>query len=150
MRILALGVVLWLAGSATASENDDQERRTVAAVLVAEAGGEGQIGMEAVAEVILQRSRADRESLFCVVTRPRQFSCLNGTTIERLVEKSSRHARFPLALAIVDRMIGDPDAFPRRTNGADHFSRKDEAPYWARGRTPVAVVGNHAFYRLRN
>jgi N-acetylmuramoyl-L-alanine amidase len=148
MILAAACTALALSSAAAAPVFDARESSVVAAVLVAEAGGEGRVGMEAVAEVILNRSRSSRTSFFEVVTKPKQFSCLNGLTPDRLVGKWSAHPRFSLALEIVRRMTCDPDKLPRRTNGADHFSRRDEEPYWASGRAPVAVIGNHAFYRL--
>lgn len=30
----------------------------------------------------------------------------------------------------------------------NHFTRSDEKPYWARGKVPVAVIGDHSFYKL--
>ncbi|MBI1853559.1 MAG: cell wall hydrolase [Planctomycetes bacterium] len=150
MTVTAICTVLWLSSPALTPLPDEHEQEAIAAVLIAEAGGEGRVGMEAVAEVILNRSIAARISLFDVVTKPKQFSCLNRTTIERLIDKSKCHSRFADALEIVRQMAFHPDDFPRRTRGADHFSRKDEQPWWARGRIPIAVIGNHAFYRLND
>jgi len=33
--------------------------------------------------------------------------------------------------------------------GATHFTLATERPSWAKGHKPVAVIGAHAFYRLR-
>ena len=55
------------------------ERALIASVIIAEAGGEGREGMEAVWEVIHTRAKERKLSYTRVVTQRKQFSCLNGT-----------------------------------------------------------------------
>ncbi len=42
----------------------------------------------------------------------------------------------------------EPHKLKNLTRGANHFTKKQETPYWAINQTPVVVIGNHAFYRL--
>jgi len=36
------------------------------------------------------------------------------------------------------------------TKSSTHFTRADEKPAWAKGKKPVAIIGDHAFYRIAN
>ncbi len=122
-------------------------QQVVAAVLLAEARGEGLQGMAAVAEVM--RRRADAQGVtMLAVARPGAFSSLNGTTHDKLLKKFQHHPLFPRALEIARIAYNQPGRLPNLTLGATHFTHKAETPYWAEGHTPVAVIGNHAFYRL--
>lgn len=145
MRIL---VVLIAALSCTfAARAATYGQQVVAAVLLAEARGEGTQGMVAVAEVM--RRRADAEGLtMLAVARPGAFSSLNGTTHDKLLKKFQGHPLFTEALKIARIAYNEPKRLHNLTRGATHFTHKAETPYWAEGHTPVAVIGNHAFYRL--
>lgn len=128
------------------------EHKVVAAVLMAEAWNQGQTGMIAVAEVIHQRAVESDETPLQVVTkgkfRYRAFSSLNGRTPAGLVKKFQGKADYKLALAIAVQMAQWPVNRPGITRSATHFTRKEEKPYWAKGYRPVAIIGDHAFYRL--
>ena len=123
-------------------------REVVAAVLVAEAGGEPnpRQSMRAVWEVVRNRQVESHGRLTAVeiVLQREQFSCLNGTTPAKLVAAARRHARWAMALRIVDRMP--------RTNlarGANHYCTVECRPDWVTvGVVPVTRVGNHLFYKL--
>lgn len=121
-------------------------QEVVAAVLLGEARGEGEIGMMAVAEVI--RNRADKEGVspLAIVTRSKQFACLNRTTPKKLIRKFWRTNEWKTALRISRLMYNQPEKLPGITNGATHFDSGD--PYWAQGKKPVAVIGNHKFFIL--
>jgi spore germination cell wall hydrolase CwlJ-like protein len=127
------------------------EERLVAAVLMAEARGEGVVGMTAVGEVIATRARIRRLPPGLVVREPYQFSPLNRAKPRALI---SRYEKLPLyreALRIADTVIQNPDGLPGLTAGADHFEHiRAPLPPWARGRKPVAVVGNLRFWLLSN
>lgn len=124
-------------------------QKAVAAVLLGEARGEGRVGMTAVAEVIRTRADARGVTGLAVISRPRHFSCLNGTTINGLIRKfEGRHPQWDTALRISRLMYNNPELLPGYAKGANHFTKKQERPYWARGKLPVVIIGNHAFYRL--
>jgi spore germination cell wall hydrolase CwlJ-like protein len=123
-------------------------QKIVAAVLMAEAWGEGDIGMTAVAEVIRTRANEFKKSPLAVVTTWKQFSCLNKRTPDQLYAKFHRNPDFPKALAIARLLYNEPAKLPGYSKGANHFTRSVEKPDWARGQRPVAIIGRHAFYRL--
>jgi spore germination cell wall hydrolase CwlJ-like protein len=138
-----------LQGSALAAT---YEERGVAAVLMGEAWSEGPRGMTAVAEVIHQRAvEKGKAPLDIILSRRGQyhaFSSLNGTTLDRLVQKYSLEPDFQKALQIAQTACETPSRLPGLANFANHFTRASEHPYWARGQEPVAIIGHHAFYRL--
>lgn len=122
-------------------------QEVVAAVLLAEARGEGEKGMQAIAEVI--RTRADKKGVsMLAVIKPVIFSSLNGTNRDALLKKYRYHPMFGDALKIARTAYNEPQLLTNVTRNATHFVVKTEAPYWARGKRPVATIGNHAFYRL--
>jgi len=120
----------------------------VAAVVVAEAGGEGPRGMMAVAEVIRTRADAADVSMLTIVQRARAFSVLNTSSLEDLYWKYSGQNVYTQALAMVRVAYNTPEVLPGLTKGANHYFRIDAHPSWARNRRPIIVIGNHAFYRL--
>ena len=141
---LLLGLALLVSGRLEAATYG---QKVVAAVLLAEARGEGLDGMRAVAEVI--RRRADRQGVSpLAVVRPGAFSSLNGTTQDKLLRRFERHPLFESALRIARIAYNEPEKLGNLTRSATHFTHKSEKPYWSEGHVPVAVVGNHAFYRL--
>ncbi len=125
------------------------EEKAVAAVIVAEAGNQGERGMTAVGEVIHQRKKESGISILEVLKKRRAFSCLNETTLDALVRKFEGTEEFMVALRIAEKVCRRPEQLPGITHRANHFTRTDEKPYWARGKIPVAVIGQHSFYRLR-
>jgi N-acetylmuramoyl-L-alanine amidase len=120
----------------------------IASVILLEAGGEGPIGMHAVANVIcnrsIQRAITHRE----VVLQKMQFSCMNRRSpvqakadAERLfTEDRVRYARRLAALALENRIIDT-------TDGATHYHRVGFPPKWAAKLTLTGRYGNHLFYR---
>ena len=82
------------------------------------------------------------------VVKPGAFSSLNGKTQQGLLKQFHRHPLFPLALRLSRLAYNHPEQLRNITEGATHFTHKRERPYWAQGHEPVAVIGNHAFYRL--
>lgn len=130
------------------------QERAVAAILMGEAWSEGVPGMTAVAEVIHERAVEKGWTPLRVVTshgrRIHAFSCLNGTTINRLIRKFDRKPDFHKALQIAHEVCATPGQLPNTTRDATHFTLVTEHPYWSKGHRPVAVIGHHAFYRLKH
>ncbi|MEC7028233.1 MAG: cell wall hydrolase [Pseudomonadota bacterium] len=125
----------------------------LARTLWGEARGEGTIGMQAVANVIINRAANPSwwgSNIMQVCRRPYQFSCWNDGDPNRSQLKSvmEKDLYFATALRIARRAaygaLGDI------TNGADHYHATGITPGWAKGQTPVAVIGNHIFYKLQN
>lgn len=125
------------------------ERELIASILVLECGGEyvdrdGLDGLRAVREVIATRAKERRQTETEVVTARWQFSCLNGFTPEAAVARAKAHKRYGDALTIAGGVTWQPVA-----GGANHYHAVTiPRPYWAKGRTPCAAIGNHIFYLL--
>lgn len=138
----------------------DYRVRVVEAVLLAEARGEGPGGIERVAEVIRNRMATPGFPVEAinVVTSPHQFSCLNGTTPDVLLElrdswtipsetfnKAQRCAYqlvFPMSYGAA---FGE---LPNNVRGANHYHAAGTQPKWAVGKKAVATYKNHIFYKL--
>ena len=119
---------------------------TVALTILAEARGEGRDGMGAVAAVIAQRSTNRNLTPEQVCLQKWQFSCWNGTSEADLAHLyKTPQAEFALYLEKnIDRINRS------KVNFADHYyADYIKAPYWAKGKEPVAVIGQHKFYRLK-
>lgn len=74
---------------------------------------------------------------------------MNGTTVDRLILKFSGEPDFLRALKLAQIVCQSPDQLPGITMSATHFTLVTEHPYWAKGEKPVAVIGRHAFYKLK-
>ena len=110
-------------------------QEVLAAVLLAEARGEGEVGMRAVAEVVRRRADAKGVSMLSVL-RPGAFSSLNGTDRDALLRRFHGHALFPKALAIARMAYNRPEALGDLTRGANHFTHKRERPVLVSGPSP--------------
>jgi spore germination cell wall hydrolase CwlJ-like protein len=144
MKILLLMIAL----SAVRLSAQTYEQKVVAAVILGEAACQGSKGMVAVGEVIGERARLSGTSPLTVVTKPKAFSCLTGRKLDAFVRRKSREEGYGEALRIARTVTDTPQRLPGITRRATHFTRSDERPYWARGHRPVAVIGEHAFYRI--
>ena len=156
MRYLLILIVLTFPALAGPPSEAPQgwERKLIAAVIIAEAGGEGVKGMQAVYEVIWQRGVERKRSLARVVTRLKQFSCLNRTTTTALIRNASRHARYQW---VHDELLRYPPLtvhtcpahlLATAANRANHYHAVRVLPYWAKGK-PSVTIGNHRFYKLK-
>jgi len=121
----------------------------MARTLWGEARGEGRDGMRGVACVILNRAGDPGwwgRSVAEVCLKPWQFSCWLESDPNRvkLLAVDGRDRAYATALSVaVDALAG---ILPDYTFGATHYHTLDCAPAWAKGRTPCAVIGRHAFY----
>ena len=130
----------------------------------AEARGEGDEGMDAVAWVIRHRfenpgwwsrQRGDGiadDTIAAVCLDPFQFSAWNPSDPNRqrlLNPVTKERSDYKLSKAICEQVLFAP-AEDDPVKGADHYCTKAVARYtrWARGRTPVKVIGNHQFYKI--
>jgi hypothetical protein len=126
----------------------DEDNDYVARTLMKEAGGEGQRGMEAVANVIRNRLTSGRygDTAKDVVVAPKQFSPWNeearGTNADpRLADPSS--PLYQTAAQISRRVLGGEGE--DITGGATHFYNPKLAnPKWAAGKEGLDI-GNHRF-----
>jgi spore germination cell wall hydrolase CwlJ-like protein len=136
-------LTLCMLGVAGAALGQSDRERAVAAVLMAEAWSEGVQGMTAVAEVIHQRTLEKGCTPLEVVSARRgrihAFSCLNGTTVNRLIGKFSREPDYAQALQLAQTLCQTPSWLPGLALGANHFTRASESSYWAKGKRPSSA-----------
>ena len=122
-----------------------RETKIIAITILAEARGEGEAGMYAVAAVIAQRSFERKRTPSAVCLKKWQFSCWNGKTLKNLEHLLKvPQAKYALALAKNIKLLS------RDYIGyANHYhNNKIKLPYWAKGEKPVKTIGNHIFYKL--
>ena len=126
---------------------------TLARTLWGEARGEGYNGMQAVANVIMNRVSHPTwwgHDVVSVCTKPWQFSCWNESDPNRqkLIDVTSDDPQFQTCCAIANIAVnGQLDDL---TNGATSYfdSRMPTPPKWAEGQTPCASIGHHLFYKV--
>jgi N-acetylmuramoyl-L-alanine amidase len=151
MRSHCYLVLLFGVGLAAPGRAASVDERLVAAVLMAEARGEGIVGMTAVGEVIANRARNRQIHPGHVVREAYQFSPLNRVKPYQLIARYEKQPLYPEALRIAKKVIETPAELPGLAAGADHFEEINApTPWWARGQKPVAVVGGHRFWRLNS
>ena len=122
------------------------ETKIVAATILAEARGEGHGGMYAVAAVIAQRAFERKRTPKEICLQPYQFSCWNGKTLKSLEHLlKGPQADYAIALAKNIKLLSrDFVGFANHY----HATWMKKKPYWAKGKKPVKVIGQHAFYKL--
>ena len=122
-----------------------RETKIIAITILAEARGEGQGGMYAVGAVIAQRAFERKRTPAEVCLKKWQFSCWNGKRLKDLEHLLKvPQGKYALALAKNIKLLSrDFVGF------ANHYhNNKIKPPYWAKGKKPVKVIGNHIFYKL--
>ena len=130
---------------------------TLARTIWGEARGEGQTGMEAVANVVLNRVQVAEENgskfwwgndIITVCQKPYQFSCWNRSdpSFKKLQAVTEDNLYFVSSLRIARRaVIGQLED---HTKGATHYHADYVSPYWAKGEEPTITIGRHIFYKM--
>ncbi|AQT03739.1 cell wall hydrolase [Acetobacter persici] len=117
-----------------------------------EARGEGRQGMQAVLNVIGNRSAHPGwwgHDIAGVCQARAQFSCWDSNDPNRtkLLTVTDADPQFREALVLAGCLAAAH--LPDLTGGADHyFDRRGKTPYWAKGAFYRCTIGHHAFYRL--
>lgn len=138
---------------------NQMEVDTLARTMWGEARGEGDIGLTAVAHVVLNRVARAKEhgrywwgnSIIQVCQKPYQFSCWNRSdpSYKKLIAVDERNLDFATCIRIARRAvigtIGEDI-----TKGATHYHADYVDPYWAKGQEPTITIGRHIFYNLEN
>ena len=121
------------------------ETKVIAITILAEARGEGEAGMYAVAAVIAQRAFERKRTPSAVCLKKWQFSCWNGKRLKDLEHLLKvPQAKYALALAKNIKLLSRD-----YVGYANHYhNNKIKLPYWAKGEKPVKTIGNHIFYKL--
>jgi spore germination cell wall hydrolase CwlJ-like protein len=122
----------------------DPETLCMTQALYYEARGEGVRGQEAVAEVILQRTRSNAhpDTICGVVYEPYQFSFVSdGSTLQKLDETA-----WKAAYQLAERVVSG-ELVTSMTKRAQFYHEVNVRPYWAESMIRTAQIGNHVFYR---
>jgi 5'(3')-deoxyribonucleotidase len=133
-----------IAQIANITHNDE----VVAATLIGEAGGEGESGMQAIMNVIMNRTKQNYDNAAKACLMPYQFSMWNRHQSDTgsVIQKAKKHPKWNKALELVDK--AKKGQLSDITNGADfYFPPKVVTPKWAKKFEKVATVGNHDFYK---
>ena len=128
-----------------------QNMNIMAATLIGEAGGEGIKGMQAVANVIMNRADGDFAKTGLVCVRPYQFSMWNKKQdqIESVVAKAQQHPRWKDAMLLVQQ--AKDGTLQDITDGSTfYFNPKLAKPSWASDFEKTTSIGNHVFYKHGN
>ncbi len=135
---------------------DGVEADILARTLWGEARGEGTQGMHAVANVILNRVAVAEKfgsfwwgnDIIQVCQKPYQFSCWNrgDPNYKKLQRVDTTNLYFATAKRMALR--AQANTLEDITKGATHYHTKSIKPYWAKGRKPCAIIGNHVFYSM--
>jgi len=137
------------------------QQDVVAMTILGEARGEGKAGMYAVATVINQRAINRNKTPKAVCLKAWQFSCWNDSDVNKakLGELYLTHPMRHYAIALAVNISNLKRSY---TKNADHYCHINEKPYWSYRKVklsngkivkiiikPVAIIGNHKFYKLR-
>ena len=133
-----------LAAAVAAQDVDavgDEQLRCLATSIYFESKGEPLAGQLAVAQVVLNRAKQKRfgASVCGVVTQPGQFSFVRGG---RLPDVDESKATYRTAVAVAKVALAE--AWDSPAPQALYFNAR-RAPF--AGKTRVASIGNHVFYR---
>ena len=152
-KLLIVLAVLWgiatickVAAHTHTSHNLTREQKVVAITILAEARGEGNKGMYAVGAVIAQRAFERKRTPEEVCLKKWQFSCWNGKSVKQLEHLlKTPQAPYAISLAkVVKQLARDYVGYANHY----HATWMKKKPYWAKGKKPVKVIGQHAFYKL--
>lgn len=100
-------------------------------------------GQMLIASTILNRARIRHTTPEVEAIRPFQYSCWNDrrwakTWLSRHYDRQTRLS----ALSAYHEAINAKEGYPVLT----HYHTISIKPYWAKGRKPDVVIGQHAFY----
>jgi len=121
------------------------DREIIASTISMEARGEGDLGMLAVADVIVVRGNLNHQTAVQVCLAPHQFSCwLVPVPIDRLSKESESWAE---CLSLADAILNHVP-IKNVTGSATHYCTASVSPSWADPTKITARIGHHVFYRL--
>jgi len=127
----------------------DTDTEIMAKTIYGEARGEGISGMEAIANVIMNRVKKPcwwGKNIQDVCLKPMQFSCWNTNDPNRskLSKDLSDDPVFDVCKRIAVRAIRG--LLPDRTKGSTHYHTLSVHPRWASALVPNVQIGHHLFY----
>lgn len=115
-----------------------------------ESRGEGEQGMQAVANVVCNRVAVNGSSVYREVTKPWQFSSITAHNDPQLgLYPISDDPNWILAVAVAHSVMNG--TLPDITNGATYyFNPSVVRPAWAADMQQTAQIGKHVFYKPEN
>ncbi len=127
------------------------DRQIVASCLVLEAGCDGSQGMQAVLNVILNRSEGYLHRMVPETIRPGAFSCMKevwdspAPDYSRLISRAQNQKQcYAQALRLLATM--DNGKLWDNTYGATHYHATYIRPYWVSSMSYLTTIGGHHFY----
>lgn len=142
--------LMWRANKQIMTDTNT-EVETLARTIWGEARGEGSQGMQAVANVIVNRVKAVSwygANFEDVCKKPKQFSCWNADdpNFSKCMNVTNTDAQFRQCLEIAQlAILGQLEDV---TSGANHYHTIGIVPSWARIEKQTCRIGNHIFYKL--
>ena len=115
----------------------------MAEALYFEARGDGEKGMTAVANVIMNRAKANGKTPYDVIVKPHQFSYLSRKSLV-VHDKENHHKSMVISAMALTGNLKDV------TNGSTHYiapKRLVRVPKWAKEMEKTVVVRDHQFFR---
>ncbi|KQV27850.1 hypothetical protein ASC97_05660 [Rhizobium sp. Root1203] len=123
---------------------NDQDRNDLVNTIIAEAAGEGDSGMTAVAAVIRNRANERGLSPADVVRQKSQFTGYEHPGPDAVKAQQDPALR-QRAEAILDGVLSGSISDP--TGGADHYHADSVNPDWASKMPQTTKLGRHVFYK---
>ena len=133
LALIFVSVFIALILLATCARADD----IVAVTIAAEACGEGETGMQAVANTIQNRANSRNKTPEQIVTQKNQYY---GATA------ANRHKLYSQCKAVADRLSKNIASLPDITGGAEYFLLPTEPVRRWHGDKTVKI-GRHTFYK---
>jgi spore germination cell wall hydrolase CwlJ-like protein len=133
-----------------------EEVDVLARTIYGEARGEGLLGMEAIANTIINRLKVSKSKggfwwgndIISICKKPYQFSCWNSKDInkEKIEKVNSNDKLFATCLRISRKAIAG--ILKDNTRESTHYHNREIEPFWAVDKIPNMEIGNHLFYKL--
>lgn len=143
----AVGFVGGMEAGGTSKGGDAVDKRVIDTI-IAEALGEGDAGMTAVAYTIINRSNKRGLTPLEVVKQKSQYTGYSnpGSSVKRAMSDPNVRARVE---AIWNNVT--TGAVPDPTNGGEYFHTTSISPGWSKGvnKNGTTTIGNHVFYKGR-
>ena len=152
LLVVAVGAAATYRGAKQVLKDDNEQIDVMARTAWGEARGEGATGMQAVLNVIMNRTKKGSwygATPAEVCHKKAQFSCwnLNDPNRERMLAVTESDANFRTAKSLAKSAYAG--TLPDITNGATHYlnpAALSSLPSWTRSLTKTAQLGNHVFY----
>lgn len=123
-------------------QENEKQKKCLAAAIYFEARGEKLLGQIAVGEVILTRTKSSiyPQKICDVVKQRKQFSFVKNGVIPN-VPKNQLYKKMELAQDIMNGEVSSP------AKNSMHFHANYVKPNWAKTKNITAQIGNHIFYK---